>query len=176
MAKQGSGNPPEQDKTFSTRQTEQYQENKKKLIVPFQGALVLLSIPRPNSEFDWSLQTETRIWLPASQGSSPHSSPGWNLSQLLLLLCRIPKKQGIMEDVQVSLLFWIFCLLRKRKAKTTPGLSKLKTAWFLKCKLFGGKARKTRYSLVSRFLHSCSWDGFLFLDYSGERDNLKRAK
>lgn len=49
MAKQGSGNPPEQDKTFSTRQTEQYQEDKKKLIVPFHGDLVLLSIPRPNS-------------------------------------------------------------------------------------------------------------------------------
>lgn len=40
MAKQGSENPPEQDKTFSSRQTEQYQEDKKKLIAPFHGARV----------------------------------------------------------------------------------------------------------------------------------------
>lgn len=59
--------------------------------------------------------------------------------------------------------------------KEEKGQKYTKVGWikFLKCKLFGGEARKTRYSLVSRFLHSCSWDGFLFLDYSGEGTTWK---
>lgn len=179
MAKQGSGNPPEQDKTFSTRQTEQYREDKKKLIAPFHGALVFLSIPRPNStqEIDHcKLKQGFGCQHPRDAAFQHPTAP---LSEAFLSCCSsCPtgsqwENQELWKRYKAISFFQFFCLLRKRKAKNTPGLGKLNTSWFLKCKLFGGKAKKTRYSLVSRFLHSCSWDGFLFLDYSGEGTTWK---
>lgn len=176
MAKQGSGNPPEQDKTFSSRQTEQYQEDKKKLIVPFHGALVFLSIPRPNSvqEIDHCKLKQGFGCQHPRDAAFQH--PTASLSEAFLSwCCSCPTGPQRDSEELWKMYKWISLFSFFLPTKEEKGQKYTKVGWikFLKCKLFGGEARKTRYSLVSRFLHSCSWDGFLFLDYSGEGTTWK---